>query len=248
VGGDGIARKGGLDVRVDVRNTGDRPITNLYVLGEVFGGREEGRHPGEIPPGGLSSVVLRFSADVPRPGVHGVRLRLEYGDGTAPDANGNVVTVSEPALLLVALGEKAKAAVRVSASPITIDARGLLPVTLESADGSAHRVRVRAVTARELIADDPAEVDVPASGTARLAIPLRRAGALRGSRPGVWLLAEEVDGPLARTTTAAAEVTIAKDPGVLPRVRDVLFGVGALLVTGALLWELRRRDAPPEGA
>ena len=245
MGGADVPRQGGLDVRVDVRNTGEQPVFNLGVLGEVFGAREEGRHPGEIPPGKTVSVVLRFPDDAPRPGVHAVRLRLEYAEGTAPDASGNVVTVSEPACLLFARGQGAPPAVRLSASPVTIDVLGVLPVTLESPDGVAHRVRLRAVTSRALIAEDPEEIEVPASGTVRVEVPLRRAGALRGSRPGVWLVAEAVDGPVARTSVAAADVKIAKEPGLLPRIRVFLFVLGGLLVAGALLLELRRRTAPP---
>jgi hypothetical protein len=245
VGGAVTPREGGLDVRVDVRNAGEQPVSNLTVLGEVFRAREEGRHPGEIPPGKTVSVVLRFPDDTPRPGAHAVRLRLEYAEGTAPDASGNVVTASEPACLLFARGQDAPAAVRVSASPVTIDALGALPVTLESQDGEAHRVRLRALTSRTLIAEDPAEIEVPARGTVRVAVPLRRAGALRGSRPGVWLVAEAVDGPVARTSVAAADVTIAKEPGLLPRMRVFLFVLGGLLVAGALLFELGRPMTPP---
>ena len=109
-------------------------------------------------------------------------------------------------------------------------------------------MRLRAVTSRALIPEDPEEIDVPASGAVRAEVPLRRAGALRGSRPGVWLVAEAVDGPVARTTVAAADVTIANEPGLLPRIRVFLFVLGGLLVAGALLWELRRRAAPPAEA
>jgi hypothetical protein len=239
VGGVVTPRDEGLDVRVDVRNTGAQPVSNLTVLGEVFGGREEGRHPAEIPPGHTVSVVLRFPHDAPRPGVHAVRLKLDYAEGTAPDASGNVVTASEPACLLFSRGQDAPAAVRLSAAPVTIDARGILAVTLESQDGAAHRVRLRTVTSRTLIPEDPQEFDVPASGSVRIGVPLRRAGALRGSRPGVWLVAEAVDGPVARTSVAAAEVEVAKEPGLLPRVRVFLFVLGGLLVAGALLWEFR---------
>lgn len=77
---------------------------------------------------------------------------------------------------------------------------------------------------------------------------LRRAGALRGSRPGVLLVAEAVDGPVARTTVLAAEVMIASEPGLLPRLRVFLFVVGGLLVAAALLRELRRGSAPAAAA
>jgi hypothetical protein len=157
-----------------------------------------------------------------------------------PDASGNLVTASEPAYLLITLGEHAAPAVRISAVPVILDASGRLPVSLESADGAPHRVRLRAHTARGLIPDDLPEVALPAAGTVRVEIPVRRAGALRGSHPGLWLVAEAVDGPVARTSVAAADVTIAGEPGLLPRLRPFLFVLGGLLVVAALLWEFRR--------
>ena len=228
-----------MSVRVDVRNAGDQPVQDLHVQGELFGRREEGRHRGELAPGSSVSLVLRFPSDPPRPGAHAVRLRLGYAE-TRPDASGNVVTATEPAYVLAVRGEQAPAAVRVAASPMTIDAVGVLPVRVESADGDAHRVRLRAATARDLLAEDPGEIDVPAQGAVVVDLSLRRAGAARGSRREVWLLAEAMDGPVARTTAATADVTIAKEPGWIPRVRVFLFVLGGLLVAGAFLWELRR--------
>jgi hypothetical protein len=237
----------GVNVRLDVRNVGDQPVSDLRVEGELFGSREESRRPGEIAPGSSVSVVLRFPDDAPRPGVYAVRLRLGYAE-TRPDASGNVVTATEPAHLLVVRGEDAPPAVRLDASPITIDAVGVLPVRLESASGDAHRVRLRAATARDLVAEDPREIDVPAKGTVQVDVPLRRAGAARGSRREVVLLAEAIDGPRARTTAASAEVTIAKEPGWLPRIRVFLFVLGGLLVAGAFLRELRRPREPAASA
>jgi hypothetical protein len=234
-----------LAVRVDLRNTGPQPVSSLTVTGELFGRRDEERLVQEIPPGGTGKVVLRFPDEVPRPGVHAVLLRLDYAEGTVADTSGNVTTASEPAYLLLALGENTKPAVHVSASAVTIDARGFLPVTLESADGAPHRVRLRAHTARGLIPEIPPEVDVPATGPARVEIAVRRSGALRGSHPGLWLVAEALDGSSARTSVAAADVTIAGEPGVLPRLRPFLFVLGGVLVVAALLWEFRRPALAP---
>jgi hypothetical protein len=231
-----------LAVRVDLRNTGPQTVSSLIVTGELFGRSEESRVLSELPPGGTASVVLRFPDEVPRPGVHAVLLRLDYGEGAPPDASGNPATVSEPSYVLLALGEKASPAVRLSASPATIDARGFLPVTLESADGAPHRVRLRAHTARGLIPEDPPEIAVPAAGAQRVDVAVRRSGAQRGTHPGLWLVAEAVDGPVARTSVAAADVAIAGEPGLLPRLRPFLFVLGGLLVLAALLWEFR---APP---
>jgi hypothetical protein len=100
-------------------------------------------------------------------------------------------------------------------------------------------VRLHAHTARGLIPEDPPEIAVPASGKQRDEIAIRRSGALRGSHPGLWIVAEAVDGPVARTSVAAADVTIAGEPGLLPRLRPFLFVLGLVLVLAALFWEFR---------
>ncbi len=233
-----------LDVRVEVRNVGDQIAPSLTVVGELFGRREEGHVAEVIPPGRRVSVTLRFPAEVPRPGVHALLLRLEYPEGAAPDTTGNVPLTSEPAYLLLALGQNASPAVRIAAAGIEIDAVGALPLTLESADGEPHRVRLRVLIPRGLHADGARpEVDVPGKGTVLTTIALRRASAPRGSRPGVLVVAEAVDGPVARTTVAAAEVGIAREPGLLPRLRLALFLLGAVLIAGALWLEFRRAPA-----
>jgi hypothetical protein len=84
-------------------------------------------------------------------------------------------------------------------------------------------------------------------GTANAMVALRRASAPRGSRPGVLLVAEAVDGPVARTTVVPAEVAIVGEPGVLPRVRAVLFAFGGLLVAAALVLEFRRGNGRAPG-
>ena len=97
--------------------------------------------------------------------------------------------------------------------PLRLDVRGELAVRLESADGEPHRVRLRALPARGLRAEgDGAEVAVPARGTAPAALPLVRAGAARGSRHAVLLVAEATDGPLARTAVLAVPVEVAAVP------------------------------------
>ena len=233
-----------LAVRVDVRNVGDQPVPSLNVTGELFGRREEARVEAAIAPGGKVSVTLRFPREAPRPGVHALVLQLEYPEGTTPDPSGNLPLAREPAYLLLALGEEAPPAVKVTASAVSIDAVGSLPVTLESTDGEAHRVRLRVLAQRGLLAVDPGtEVDVPEKGATTTMVALRRASALRGSSLGVLVLAEAVDGPVARTTAAAGEVKVVAEPGVLPRLRLGLFVLGAVLIAGALLREWWRAPA-----
>ncbi len=81
-------------------------------------------------------------------------------------------------------------------------------------------MRLRALPARGLrAAGDAALVDVPARGSASATLPIVRAGAARGSRHAVLLVAESVDGSLARTTVSVAPVEVAPDPSLLPRLR-----------------------------
>ncbi len=235
--------EGALAVEVDIRNVGDQPAPSLSVAGELFGRREEATVAEPVAPGRTVKVTLRFPNEVPRPGVHALVLRLEYPEGTTPDPSGNLPLASEPAYLLLALGEKAPPAVTVAVAKISIDAVGALPVTLESADGAPHRVRLRVMTQRGLHADAGTEVDVPGQGALTRTVALRRAGALRGSSLGVLVLAEAIDGPVARTTAAAAQVTVAGEPGLLPRLRVILFTLAGLLLAGALLLEFRRAPA-----
>jgi hypothetical protein len=126
-----------------------------------------------------------------------------------------------------------------------IDARGEIRVRLESADGQAHRMSVRALTARGLRAEGPpARVSVPASGVATVEIPLARAGAPRGSRHGILVLAEKPEGPLARTSVATAQVEVAPVPALLPRLRWPLLvlGLALLAVAGVAEWRRQRRS------
>jgi hypothetical protein len=68
-----------------------------------------------------------------------------------------------------------------------------------------------------------------------------RAGAARGTRHEVLLLAETVDGPLARTAVLAAPVEVAPFPSRLPLLRVPLLVLGFLLVAVALGVEAWRR-------
>ena len=63
----------------------------------------------------------------------------------------------------------------------------------------------------------------------------------KGSRHAVLLVAESVDGSLARTTVSVAPVEVAPDPSLLPRLRTALLVVGGLLVALALGFEVFRR-------
>jgi hypothetical protein len=134
---------------------------------------------------------------------------------------------SQRAWLLLALGANPGPAVRLTVDTLRLDVKGDLAVRLESADGEGHRVRLRALTARGLRAEgDGTEVAVPARGR---------------SPDAVLLVAEALDGPVARTAVLAVPVEIAPDPSLLPRVRTPVLVLGGLLLAVALLTEGWRR-------
>jgi hypothetical protein len=230
-----------LGVRVVVANRGDRVAAPLEVAGELLGERREARLALGVPPGGEGAVQLDFDPAEARPGLHALTLLLEHPVEGPADGAGNPPMASQRAWLLIALGANPGPAVRLAGDTLHLDVRGDLAVRLESADGKGHRVRVRALTARGLRADGTgAEVAVPAKGTSPAALPLVRAGAPRGSRHAVLLVAETLDGPVARTAVLAAPVEIAADPSLLPRLRAPLLALGLVLLVAALGFELRR--------
>jgi hypothetical protein len=231
-----------LEVRVVVTNRGDRRASPIEVAGELLGERAVARLAAGVGPGRDGSVVLVFSPENPRPGTHALTLVLEHPVEGAPDAAGNRPVASQVAWLLVALGASPPPAVRLSAQPLLLDVKGDLGVSVESADGEPHRVRLRLLTARGLRAEGSGvEIAVPARGVASAALPVVRAGAARGSRHGVLLLAESADDPLARTNVTAANVEIAEFPSRLPRMRAWVVAAGVLLLGVALGFEVWRR-------
>jgi hypothetical protein len=231
-----------LEVRVVVQNRGDRGAAPLDVAGELLGERRSARLASGVAPGGEGAVVLAFSPTSPRPGTHALTLLLEYPVEGIPDGAGNPPMASQRAWLLVALGASPPPPVRLEADPLLLEVRGAITVRVESADGEAHRVRLRALTARGLRAEgEGVEVAVPAHGAAPAALALVRAGAPRGSRHAVLLVAEATDGHLARTAVLAVPVEVADFPSRLPRLRVPLLVLGLLLVATALAFEAWRR-------
>jgi hypothetical protein len=231
-----------LEVRVVVHNPGGRIEGPLEVVGELLGERREARVSSGLPASGTAAVVLPLLVEPSRPGLHALVLLLEHPAAGPPDAAGNPPVESQRAWLLLALGARPEPAVRMSADPVVLDVRRPLTVRLESADGTAHRVRLRGWPPRGLRFETPeALVDVPSDGEVRASIPLIRAGASRDTRQGVLVVAENVDGPLARTAVAAAIVDVAPDPSVLPRLQWPLLGAGVVLLALAALAEERGR-------
>ena len=231
VSGSVIATAPRLQVRVVLTNRGDLRAGPIDVRGELAGESREARLSTGLVPGAFGSVTLDFAPSPPRPGLHALTLLLEHPVEGPPDAAGNPAMASQRAFLLLALGASPAEAVQIDAEPLRLDVRGSLRVRLQSRDGEGQRVRLRAVTARGLRPDKgPIEISVPAHGSVTAELEIVRAGAPRGSRQALLLVAETLDGPLARTSVAAASVELVPDPGRLPRLRvPLLFGGLALL-------------------
>ena len=247
-----MARLPRLEVRVVVANRGDQPAVPLDVVGELRGERREARVVQGVPSGGEAAVLLDFAAEDARPGLHALTLLLEHPVAGAADAAGNRPVHSQRASLLVVLGSNPGPAVRIEIAcpddPADADCapfigvRGEVTARLESTDGETHRTTVRALTARGLRADGPpSTVVVPATGSTSVQIPLARAGGAPGSRHGVLVVAETIDGPLARTTVEEVQVRIEPHSSVLRRLRGPLLLLGLALLVAAGVAEWRRR-------
>jgi hypothetical protein len=231
-----------LEVRVTLTNRGDRRAGPVDVRGELLGERRETRLAGGLQPGAEGVVMLEFASAPPRPGLHALTLLLEHPLDGPPDAAGNPPMASQRAWLLLALGASPGEAVRIEASTLSLEVRGSMAVRLASRDGEAQRVRLSALTARGLRPEGaPIDVAVPPRGTATALVPIVRAGAPRGSRQALLLVAETLDGPLARTSVAAATVEVLPDAALLPRLRIPLLAGGLALLVLALGYELRMR-------
>jgi hypothetical protein len=228
-------------VRVVVTNRGAEPTGGLDVSGDWQQQHSAGRIPAGLGPGTSGSVVLAFDVGLAAPGVHALPLLLEHPLGGARDAGGNAPVASERAWLLVALEQSPPADVRLAPAPAQISVRGQLEVALSSIDGRPHRVALRTFTARGLrVEAEPPEVDVPAVGSARVRVPLMRAGAPRGSQHGVLLVAESRDGLPQRTAVAVARVDVTMEGGLLPRYRGWVLGAAIVLLGAALGSEVWR--------
>jgi hypothetical protein len=235
-----------LQVSVVVTNRGDRGVSSLEIVGELLGQRREARILSGVTAGGSETVVLDFDAERARPGVHALVLLLEHPIEGAPDAAGNPPLASRRAWLPVALGATSAPAVRLEPKPTFLAVTGRLEVVVGSADGAAHRVRLRAFAPRGLRADgDGVEIDVPARGAVIAALPLVRAGAPRGTQHPVLLVVETVGGPLVQTSVATAIVHVAADPALLPRWRGPILVLACLLLglaVGVEVWIRFRRS------
>ncbi len=228
-----------LEVRVTLTNRGDRHAGPIAVKGELFGERSEARLHGTLAPGASGDVTLALAGVPPRPGVHALTLLLEHPIEGPPDGAFNPPMASQRAWLLLALGANPSEAVRIEADPLRLDVRGTLHVRVLSRDGLGQRVGLRVLTARGLRPEpDALDVAVPPHGPATVDVAIVRAGAMRGSRQALLLVAETLDGPLARTSVAVATVEVLPQAALLPGLRVPLLVGGVALVVIALGHEL----------
>ena len=243
VAGDARAEAQRLSVSVALTNRGESSARTVDVEGELLGRRDEAHLTDGVAAGATRAVMLRFPLDVPRPGVHALALHLRYLSTAEPEG---AEPSSQRAYLLLALGASPPASVRMSVEPARVVYEGVARVRIESADGAAHRVRLRALAPRGLFALDPGEpVVVPAAGRVTAALRVLRAGAPLGSRAGIVVLAEDADGPLARTAAATGEVEVQPARPWLPRLREPVLVIALALMAGAVVIELRRLGARP---
>jgi hypothetical protein len=229
---------GALDVTVVLRNEGDVPASDVTVLGELLGHRQESRVPESVAGGAEGRALLRFPLEEQRPGLHALALRLDF---TQPAG-----ATSQRAYLLLALGthDPPPPAVRLSVPDLELLDQGALEVGVESADGASHRVRLRVLTPRGLRAErSDGALEVPAAGRVSRPVTVYRGEAPRGQRQGVLVVAE-AEGDVARDAVATAGVDVAPDPALMPRLRVPLLALAAALLLAAVLAEYRRQRRP----
>jgi len=231
-----------LEVHVDLTNRGDAFAGSVTAEADLLGERGRSTLPEGLAPGGTGRLTFHLPLDLPRPGVYALTLLLDYST-VDPGAAASPETLSQRAYLLVSLGAATPPpAVRVSVAPGTLGTYGTVPIEIESADGQAHRVRVRVETARGLRAlDGGREVDVPTEGAARLEAGLVRSGPPRSGRQGILVIVEAQDGDVHRTAVATGSVELVREEPWLPRLRVPLAAAAALLVAATLAAELLRR-------
>jgi len=233
-----------LEVVVFLKNAGDVAASPLDVEGEVFEERSRMRLDKGVGPGESDHVVLSFPLAAARPGQAALILLIEWPVGPA---NGNAAVpalASQRAYLMLNLGPPVEPAVKLVVPDLSLETLGVVKVGLESADGAAHKVLLRAHPPRGLnVFGPPVEAEVPARGRAEASLQLLRAGAPRGSQQGILVEAQSLGGSEERSAVTTSVVTIAGDPALLPRLRPFLWGAASLLVASSVYLAARGRKA-----
>jgi hypothetical protein len=240
VSGTARLEEGAVVVVVALENRGRAGSPPLRVEGELLGAWDEGVLA-EVVAGATGELELRFPVDVPRPGVYPLLLRIEDARSGASPPPGRC------AYLLLALGAAPPPAVRVEAPDVMLTYEASLAVRLRSADGAAHRVRVRAFAPRAVAVPDPPVVaDVPASGEAVARVRVLRSGAPWRSRQGLVVVVSTEGGAAEQTAVATTVVRVSADPAWMPWLRGPLVALAALLIAAGVALEVRARRAARE--
>ena len=225
-----------LVVSVQVDNRGDTAATSVTIHGELLGRHDEEEKEKGVAARSWTEAQLRFPQEGVRPGVHVVALRIDY------KVHARGVVASQAAYLLLALGANPPPAVRVFVGETTIDTRGRVAVSLESADGRPHVARLRLLTPRGLNPYGEApDVSVPAQGRVPATLELLRGSVPRDTRHGILVAASTIDGAEQTSAVAEGAVVVASDPALMPRLRIPLTVVSITLLLAATAVELRRR-------
>ena len=234
-----VASARALEIELSLRNVGDMAAREIWIEGELSGQRATAELAA-FPAGEKHALTLRFPKALSRPGTYALTLLIEFRPELPKDAS----PTNQRAYLLLALGARPQPAIEVAISETMLDLAASVPVFLSSADGASHRVGFRALSPLGVnVLEAPLEVEVPATGRARVDVRVIRGSAQRGARHDLMVVAGPLDGPLERATVGIGTIRIAPDAAVLPRIRTPLFLVGAGLLLLAFGLEWRRREA-----
>jgi len=226
-------------VRVDLKNTSPGRLIEVRLGGDLLG-RHRGASWDRLEVEQAISAELAFPfASQWRPGRHVLPLALDYRPSGPAAPRQSLL-----AYLILPIAAAPDPALLVSAPVVGLDLRSLLPVRLESADGRPHRARVRVLTPSGLVAPDPPPmVEVPAHGALTVNVPLLQGAAPPGSRQGLLIVAEALDGSLERAAVAVSAADVAPDPARLAPLRaPLLVLAGVLLLAGGLAERRRSRS------
>jgi hypothetical protein len=238
-------KDGAASLEVDLRNPSSTAAVPVTLEGELRGVYQTATLAEGVPAGGEGRIVLHFERTPS--GSFPLALRLRYP--SAPRG-----AIFEEQLLCLPLGPAPPVPmVSVSALDTSFETSTEWPVTIASADGRPHAVRVRIEVPKGL-GVSPAEglVTIGASTPGRMIPRLFRGSFPRGSKAQVWVLAEPQDAEPA-AALASRTVRILPDPALFPRIRIPLLVLAAALLAAAFFVELKDRFAarrvplPPTG-
>ena len=229
-----------LQVSVVVTNRGDRAVPSLEIVGELLGQRQETQISGGIVAGGAGPSSSISTPDAPDPACTRWCSCSSTRSRARPMPRGTRRSRAGAPGSPVALGAEAEPAVRLEPKPSLLAVTGRLEVAVgERRTGprtaSACARSRPAACARTATAW---RSRFPREGTVIAALPLVRAGAPRGTRHDVVLVAETVDGAARPDERGHAIVEVAADPVAAAALATPDPGAGLLLLGVAVGFEI----------